>query len=71
MLWQNLQLNENWRIRDRDEVDLLRLHLHSIYSNLRLVIDLLAIRFLEKTVGKNSFANWQIVREIFHDKTCN
>lgn len=71
MLWQNLPLNENWRIRDRDEVDLLRLHLHSIYSNLRLVIDLLAIRFLDKTVGKNSFANWQIVREIFHDKICN
>lgn len=71
MLWQNLQVNENWRIRDRDEVDLLRLHLHSIYSNLRLVIDLLAIGFLEKTVGKNSFANWQIVREIFHDKICN
>lgn len=71
MLWQNLQLDENWRIRDRDGVDLLRLHLHSIYSNLRLVIDLLAIQFLEKTVGKNSFANRQIVREIFHDKICN
>lgn len=71
MLWQNLQLDENWRIRDRDEVDLLRFHLHSIYSNLRLVIDLLAIRFLEKTVEKNTFANWQIVREIFHDKICN
>lgn len=57
MLWQNLQLDENWRIRDRDGVDLLRLLLRSIYSNLRLVIDLLAIRFLERTVGKNSFAN--------------